>query len=176
MALVVNLFAGPGAGKSTTAAGVFHELKKLGVSCELVTEFAKDKVWEGNKKVFCCQPYILGKQFWRLFRCDGEVDVVITDSPLLLTVVYNDRYSDLQHLNPFVFELFNKFNNLNYVIQRTKTYDTRGRNEDVLSAQAIDGEVAKLLFDNEVPFRKLDYGTAVGVIVDEVKSLLSCHP
>lgn len=41
--LVVNLFGGPGSGKSTGAAYVFARLKMLGYNAELVTEFAKDK-------------------------------------------------------------------------------------------------------------------------------------
>lgn len=34
--LVVNLFAGPGAGKSTGAAYIFSKLKMLGYDCEYV--------------------------------------------------------------------------------------------------------------------------------------------
>ncbi len=44
--LVVNLLGGPGSGKSTTAADVFARLKWQDINCELVTEFAKDLVWE----------------------------------------------------------------------------------------------------------------------------------
>jgi len=44
--IVVNFFAPPGHGKSTFAALVFSKLKMLGVNCELVSEFAKDMVWE----------------------------------------------------------------------------------------------------------------------------------
>ena len=48
--LVVNLFGAPGAGKSTGAAYIFSRLKMLGINAELVTEFAKDKVWENNQE------------------------------------------------------------------------------------------------------------------------------
>lgn len=57
--LVVNLFGGPGVGKSTGAAKVFSELKLLGVNCELVGEFAKDKTWEHNSTALSCQEYVL---------------------------------------------------------------------------------------------------------------------
>ena len=50
--MVVNLFGVPGAGKSTGAAYIFSRLKMEGVNCELVTEFAKDKVWEQTEEVF----------------------------------------------------------------------------------------------------------------------------
>jgi uridine kinase len=42
--LIVNIYGMPSAGKSTTAAGVFSELKWLNIDCELATEYAKDKV------------------------------------------------------------------------------------------------------------------------------------
>ena len=44
--IVVNLAGAPGAGKSTGAAKIFSDLKMLGINCELVGEFAKDKTWE----------------------------------------------------------------------------------------------------------------------------------
>lgn len=50
--LVVNLFGTPGAGKSTGVAYIFSNLKMRGINAELVTEFAKDMVWEDNKEVF----------------------------------------------------------------------------------------------------------------------------
>lgn len=56
--LVVNLFGGPGSGKSTGAAYVFARLKMLGYNAELVTEFAKDKTWEKNETALAAQDYI----------------------------------------------------------------------------------------------------------------------
>ena len=76
--LVVNLFGAPGAGKSTGAAYIFSKLKMAGINAELVTEFAKDKVWEESKAVFQNQAYIFGKQYFRISRVQGKVDVVIT--------------------------------------------------------------------------------------------------
>ncbi len=55
---VVNLFGGPSAGKSTTAAGVFALLKLHDLRSELVTEFAKDLTWEKREKTLNNQYYI----------------------------------------------------------------------------------------------------------------------
>ena len=55
--IVVNLFGAPGAGKSTGAAYIFAKLKMAGINAELVTEFAKDKVWEEYAEVFKNQAY-----------------------------------------------------------------------------------------------------------------------
>ena len=59
--ITVSLFGPPGAGKSTLAAYVFAKLKMMGVNCELVTEFAKDKVWEKNNEALSNQIYIFAK-------------------------------------------------------------------------------------------------------------------
>ena len=78
--LIINLFGAPGAGKSTGAAYVFSQLKAAGINAELVTEFAKDKVWEETKAVFESQAYIFGKQYLRISRLVGKVDVASTES------------------------------------------------------------------------------------------------
>ena len=81
--ILVNLFGAPGAGKSTGAAYIFSQLKMAGINAELVTEFAKDKVWEESKEPFNNQAYIFGQQYFRISRCADKVDVIVTDSPPL---------------------------------------------------------------------------------------------
>src|ERR1700751_1971546 len=85
MALICNIFGGPGVGKSTTAARIFVGLKDLGINTELATEFAKDKSWEGAHSTLACQPYITGTQIWRIERlAQAGVAVIVTDSPPLM--------------------------------------------------------------------------------------------
>lgn len=62
---IVNLYGAPGSGKSTAAAYIFSKLKMQGVKCELVTEVAKDLVWDENAKALQNQAYVFGKQFYR---------------------------------------------------------------------------------------------------------------
>lgn len=59
--ILVNLYGAPGSGKSTGAAYIFSKLKMAGIDAELVTEFAKDKVWEESKAPFDNQAYMFGK-------------------------------------------------------------------------------------------------------------------
>lgn len=122
--IIVNLFAGPGAGKSTGAAYVFAKLKLAGIDCEYVSEFAKDKVWENNSEVFKNQFYITGKQSFKISRCFGKVDVIITDSPIALGAVY----ADTEGLKLASLQEFNKYekNNLNVFIERKKKYNPNG--------------------------------------------------
>lgn len=87
--IVVNLFGVPGAGKSTGAAYIFSQLKMKGINAELITEFAKDKAWENNTEAIKNQAYLFGKQSYRMSRCREKVDVLVTDSPLPLSILYN---------------------------------------------------------------------------------------
>jgi hypothetical protein len=143
--LVVNFFSGPGAGKSTLAAGVFSELKFRGINCELSAEFAKDLTWEERHDTIRDQIYIFGKQFHRLFRLLGKVDVIITDSPILLTPVYDgERRKSLRDL---VIEEHRKMWTYNVFIKRNKVFNPRGRNQNEAEARALDNLILDQLDD-----------------------------
>ena len=114
MAVVVNLFGGPGAGKSTTMARLFADLKTKGINCEMVSEFAKDLVYENRIDTMKDELYIFAKQNHRLFRVVDKVDVIITDRPLLLTNVYDSLYGeDNQLLHQLVKDRFQSYSNVN---------------------------------------------------------------
>lgn len=148
--IVVNFFGGPGSGKSTSAAHVFALLKWEGVNCELTTEFAKDKVWEDSLAVLNDQPYILGKQHHKLFRLIGNVDVVLTDSPLLLSTIYGDKWGD--GFEAYAIELFNRYTNINFFLTRLKDYNPKGRVQNYEEAQQLDSLIREKLDKYNYPY------------------------
>lgn len=150
---VVNLFAGPGAGKSTTAAGVFSLLKLHGVSCELVTEYAKDLTWGEDRASLRCQPHVFGEQLRRMERLRGKVDIIVTDSPLLLSIVYwSFRES---YIDELVNNAFNSFTNINFKIERVKPFVQAGRNHSEEEARNLDQEIEDLLEELYHPYFKV---------------------
>ena len=151
--LVINLFGVPGAGKSTGAAIVFAELKKRGVNAELVTEFAKDKTWEHNAMALGCQEYVFGKQSYRLARCRADVDVIVTDSPLPLSLLYVSDPALLSGgaFQQVVMNVFNSYNNLNFYILRAKPYNPKGRNQTEEESNALHMPLQTLLAENNIP-------------------------
>ena len=154
--LVVNLFGAPGAGKSTGAAAIFSKLKMIGINAELIGEFAKDKVWEENSEVFKNQAYIFGKQFFRQSRCDGKVDVMITDSPLPLSILYNTDPYLTENFNLTVMDVFNSYNNLNFYINRVKKYNPKGRNQTEEESNSLVEPLKKLLKERNIPFEEVN--------------------
>jgi hypothetical protein len=154
--LVVNLFAGPGAGKSSIRAGIFHELKRRSIECEEAYEFAKDLVWEKRDYTFEDQIYLFAKQYHRIFRLLGQVDVVITDCPILLTPVYDkEKRASLEQL---VVEEHLKMWSYNVFLHRVKSYNPKGRLKTHTEAKAreIDRDVADVLDKHNIPFEVFD--------------------
>ena len=146
--IVVNLCGAPGAGKSTGAAYVFSKLKMAGVNAELVTEFAKDKTWEKNHKVFENQLYMLAKQYFRLTRCEDQVDVIVTDSPLLLSLAYNTDTERLgENFEKLVVDLFNSYDNMNYFVNRVKPYNKAGRNQTEEESDKLSKVIRRIFKD-----------------------------
>ena len=169
---VINFFAGPGVGKSTTSAGLFYFMKLSRMNVEIVTEFAKDLVWEERHLCLNDQISIFAQQNRKLERLRNKVDYAISDSPLLLGLTYaKDLPNYYQNLDALAIEVFNSYNNLNFFIERVKPYSTVGRIQDEAGAKKKDEEVKKFLLDNQIPFDTIPgNGNAVETILKKILS------
>lgn len=167
--ICVNAFGSPGSGKSTLCAYIFARLKMLGINCELVTEFAKDKTWEKNFSALSNQVYVFAKQYFRMDRCAGQVDVIITDSPLALSPYYNRDPDIHKPLCELAVRISNKFNNLNYFIKRVKKYNPVGRNQTEDESNKIAVDLKNMLKDYNIPYVEIDGDLlSADKIVDDV--------
>lgn len=171
MTMIVNLFGGPGTGKSTTAAGLFYKLKSAGINCEYVQEYAKDKTWQDDMFTLTCQPYITGKQLYRQHRLIGKVDVVVTDSPIILGSVYGGAYTG-PAFDQWLLEAFNSFDNTNIFLNRDLTnhpYNQAGRSQTLEEAIKVDEVTQKLLDNYQIGYKKVNVGPYA---VDDIYRLL----
>lgn len=154
--ILINFYAGPGSGKSSTMAGVFSELKWMGVNCEMAPEFAKEKVWEGSLNILDNQIYVFGKQLHTIHRLLGKVEVIITDSPLLLSIIYGKN--ECKEFRDLVLAVYKKFNSWNIFLNRQKAFNPSGRLQTENEAKSIDRKILSLLKDNKIPFDRFDTG------------------
>ncbi len=171
MKLLVNLFGGPGTGKSTTAAGVFFHLKSNGVNSELLQEYAKDKTWQGDFFSLGVQPYIAAKQLYRQERVKNKVDVAITDGCLLNSLIYPCKYVDAAFTS-WLINTHKTFPNLNIFIERNVDhhgYETSGRSQSLQQAIDVDIRTLALLNSLNEPYVKLKMSHN---LVDEVLELI----
>lgn len=152
--LIINLFGGPGSGKSTARAGIFNILKKQNISCEEASEWIKHKVYEGNTYVPKDQIYVFAKQNKLLREIGNVVDVIITDSPLISGILY-DSDNNIQ-LRNLIYSEFEKFNNMNFFLNRMSGYDPVGRYQDYESAKKIDEQTKNLLISKNYKFTEVD--------------------
>ena len=142
---VINLIGSPGTGKSTIASELFAKMKWLGYDVELVSEYAKELVWEQRHETFKNELYIFAKQQHRLFRLQGKVKYIITDRPLLLSIFYNDKYGNKsENFRNMVLEEINKFENIDIFLNRTKPYVSKGRNQTEEESKEFSKEMLTL--------------------------------
>ena len=176
--VVINLYGGPGSGKSTCAAYIFSKLKMAGYNVELVTEFAKDVVWEGNRTALQNQPYIFGIQFYRISRLEGQVDIVVTDSPLMNSVLYNEDKRLEKGMTEMILSATSAYDNLNYFITRTKPYRMSGRVQTENEANEVAERAKNMLLSHNIPYKEFtssteDYDEMYQDIVRHLSSLKS---
>ena len=153
---VINLFAEPSAGKSTTAAGLFFLMKQKGYNVELISEYAKQCVWEDRKKTLDDQLYITAKQNHQLERLRGKVDYVITDSPLILGILYSRNSSRYPSFHKLINEVFSSYKNVNVLLKRVKPYQPIGRLQTEEQAKAVREELVKIMADYKILAYEMD--------------------
>lgn len=151
---IVNLVGGPGVSKSTTAALLFAKLKMRGINCELVTEYAKDKVWEESFKTLDNQLYVLGKQYHRLHRLMGKVEYIVTDAPLIHSLFYGAHMP--VSFKQLVLDINKEMPALNIFLTRKKAYNPLGRMQTEEEARLIDGQLRSILDDNNIGYVLID--------------------
>ena len=140
--LIVNFFGGPGTGKSKMAFRLTSDLKEAGFKVDMAPEYAKDMVWQESMHVLANQRYIFGKQQHRIWRLYGKVNIIVTDSSLLNSLVYG-KDDTTALFKACVVEEFLSRDNLNINLLRGRYYDTVGRNQDLPDAIKLDIEIAE---------------------------------
>lgn len=149
---VINLFGGPGSGKSTSAAALFAYLKNHGIRAELVGEEAKDQIYWGSSTQLGNQLLLAGLQYARLKNLErAGCQIAVADSPLIMGTVYSKGLHYYEDLLKVINKVNAEFHNINIFIRRTKPYDTFGRmQKDVDEAKVFDELIkADFSFDSQ---------------------------
>lgn len=168
--LVVNLFAGPGAGKTTCAWEIASELKKRGINTEYVPEYAKELVWDENYKALADQEHIFEVQANRINRLIGKVDVVVTNSPILFSEIYGKNNSN--DFKQRIWEEHDSHKNFNLFINRCLRFEQQGRIHNLTESKEIDNKIKNMLEKNSVYYGQYFHKT-VPIIIDNIITTLN---
>lgn len=158
----INIFGGPGVGKSTLSAGLFYKMKKLGYSVEYSTEYAKDLVYEENTFQLKDQLLVLANQHNRLWKLKNKVDYVINDGPFLLSTIYYDYNTNpnlpKSEFCELILKMFNTYDNVNIFLNRNyaKNYEIIGRSESVQESLLIHEKIKSLLTENSIKYTSIN--------------------
>lgn len=157
---IINLYGGPGTGKSTSAAYFYYLLKAEGKNVELVREYVKDWAWEGRKISTYDQIYFLGKQVRRESMLYGKVDWIVTDSPVMMNLYYAQRYCTLslaEGVRSATLSFYRQgaddgHKHVHVLLKRNKPYLSEGRYQTEAEAKEIDEGIQRLLDDLKIPY------------------------
>lgn len=152
MTKIINLFGGPGAGKSSGAAYIFSKLKLMGVDCEYVSEFAKECTWQNRQDALNDQFYIAAMQAHRIQVMKNKVEVIITDSPIIICNAYTQDLPYYKEIHDITFKIRSEFDNYDYYIERVKSYLAKGRNQTEEQAKEKGNIIKNLLENNNVKY------------------------
>lgn len=169
---VVNMYGGPGCGKSTLAAAIFAEMKNRGLEAELVPEYAKKCVWEHTEATLNDQLYVFAKQHHMIQALDGQVDYIIVDSPLLLSTIYGNTSSAFKY---YVFETYNRYNNINIFVERNKPWHPAGRVQTESEAIELDARIYSMLKNYGLQITTVSSDSSVIAVADDIMQRRSCY-
>jgi len=125
------------------------------MNVEHVSEVAKDLTWEGNFQALSNSIFVWGNQLQRVERLVGKVEFIITDSPLILGIFYaSNEYPE--SYKAMIVDLFKKYDNMNYFVNRVKPYNPQGRNQSAKEAEKLSKTIHNALNFYNVPFKEID--------------------
>jgi hypothetical protein len=177
---LINLFGGPGIGKSGISAGITYELKKRHISCNNPYEFPKRLAWDNNIPAIKDQLYVFANQHRGIAESYGKVDYIVIDSPILFSTIYHTYYTEGypaefygEEFHNFIISLHKRYNSINILLERGETqHNDDERFQDIKQSIEIDTLCKKILDDNGFNYHtiKVDEFT-----VDKIITLLDLN-
>lgn len=166
MSKLINLFGGPGIGKSSIAAGIFYKLKKKHISCNNPYEFPKTLAWDNNIPAIKDQLYVFANQHRGIAQSYGKVDYIIIDSPILFSKIYHSYYTEGypaefygDSFHKMILELHNKYDNINILLDRADgVHNDEERFQNYEESLMIDKLCKKILEENNIPYHTVKVG------------------
>lgn len=140
---IVNVWGGPGIGKTTAAAELFVMMKKRGMSVELAHEYAKARVYRQHPIKKYDEIYTFAKQLHIESPMYGQVEYIVTDRPLAMSAVYaracGDRTGVAAAVEACIKEqMRDGISHKDFLLRRKTTYNPEGRFHTEEQAVEID--------------------------------------
>lgn len=147
--LVIECYGGPSIGKTDFVGELFTKLKRRHLSVEQAREFAKRWALSGREIKAIDEYYVFGAQVHEEAELLGQVEVVTTDRPVLLSAIYADLYSPPSVRRGIVAAVRSYYEHtaslghrrVAVVLPRRHKYIAEGRYEDAEQAALVDAVI-----------------------------------
>ena len=174
----INLYGGPGVGKSNLSSKLYAELDILGYKIELVREYIKKWAYSGKVPRSFDQNYIFSKQLRAEdFYLQHGVDHIVTDSPLPLQCFYAyiNHYPVWRELLTIAENYEKKHPSINIFLDREGLeYRGHGRYQNELQALELDTKIKEFLTSHDISYKVLkttDYKSIENYITGAIHGL-----
>lgn len=169
--IVINGYGGPGAGKSTACLEITAALKKEGYNAEYVQEYAKELVYEKDMEMLDGSPEhqyeILKEQTRRMDRLYDQVDFIVTDSPVMLNIIYNKQLTP--EYESLVNELQGEYINYYFFMERdASNFEEEGRIHNLTESIEKDNEIKDMLQKNEIKYKTYNHENVNEIVNDAI--------
>jgi hypothetical protein len=178
--IVVNMFAGPNAGKTGVCHGIMSRLKQQGMEVDTVLELARFYHYTQNAFMLKDELHLLADKNTRLNALKhGGIKIALTDGPILASMVY--RQEDyLPSFDQMCREAHAQFHNINLYIPGVRDHFSRNGRGEVGPHEALtrSEQIRHMLNAEGEPFIELDPSRdltdqATLIVLQEVKQLQS---
>lgn len=141
----INLWGGPGVGKSVMAARIYSHFQQQDKNIELCREEVKNWAYEGKRPTGFDQLYLFGTQIRKEERIlkNNPSYIVVTDCPIGMIAFYTKYYGEPYwgHLYDITRDYDAKYRPVNILLKREFEYVPRGRLQSFQEAIEIDEEM-----------------------------------
>jgi len=170
----INLFGGPGTGKSTTATKLFSMMKEEDFKVEYIPEFAKELIYAENYKTLSDQLFVTATQHNRSAMIRDSVEFLVHDSPVLLGAAYANYLGKMATVyEELLVLLHNNTESLNIFLTRDNInhpYQQYGREQELVAAIDKDIRIKKILHIHEIPYMEIPVVNAADAIFKIIKT------
>lgn len=183
MSKVINLFGGPGIGKSSIASGLTYKLKKNHINCDNPYEFPKVLAWDENYSAISDQLYVVANQHRGIVKSFGKVDYIILDSPVILSLIYKDYYNQKRgsdypsklykdSFDQMILDIHNGYDSINILLKRSEgNHNEKERYQNLSESIEIDAMIKDALDAHEIEYHEIEMGDET--VNDIYKRILS---
>jgi adenylate kinase family enzyme len=185
----INFWGGPGAGKTSMASLLYGKMKAKGYKVHFSEESVNSWIYQGrvppegyddlllfaqqiHAEEVCLNPRKAGAKRPRA----AAADYIVTDCPPLMCCVYNQRrqvpYHD--HLVKIALYYEEEYPSLNIFVERSASYDKRGRFHTRQEAKAIDRVMLQWLDQHRLEYRRFhvtEAEKAIKYVLNKIRQL-----